>query len=125
MAGSAELVGLSGPKFGVDSGETWGYIQNLEDSFEAEETVLPDECDGIVAAAYHRKRGTVTFDFIIKVPAGVPSIEQLGQNLKLTAAEFEGPLRVISKAQVNNGWQSGRGEVSIFPEFSTPATTTT
>ena len=118
------LVGVSGPEFGVED-ESWGFIQNLSQSFEMNEEELIDGDGDIVAAAYHGKKGEVTFDFVIKTEADIPDHTAIGGLLTLIAADFSIYVRQVTKTHSNQGFLTGSGVGSVFPEFSGVTTTTT
>ena len=121
---SVDQVGIVGPIFGVED-ESWGYVQTQGENFESEETMLMDGDGDIVAAAFHGKKGEITLEAVIKVPASAPTHADIGTAFSIVSSSFVFYPRTVEKTKSNSGWVSLRMAGSIFPEFAGVTSTTT
>ena len=122
---SVQQVGFVGPIFGVADEPTFGFVQTFGENFESEETMLLDGDGDIVAAAYHGKKGEVTLEAIVSVPAGAPTHADIGTSFTLVAATFSFFPRSVETTKSNSGWVTVRMTGSVFTSFAGVTTTTT
>ncbi len=121
---AVEKVGTAGTLWGVED-ELWGYFQTFEDTIESQETTAQNGQGDIVAAAFHTKKGDVSFEAVIFLLGNTPNFDNIGKEFSLVASEFDFFPRSFTKVKSNSSFVVIRGTGSYYPEFSTPATTTT
>ena len=124
---AAIIVGITGPKVGL-TGETFGYLTNVERSCSVQKEILTDEEGDIVNYAFTQKEGQVTASYVIKDDADLPDCDLLGHTLTLSDADIGGDTLFITEVGTTKetapGWWSGT-LTGYFVETAGFTTTTT